>query len=77
MAWNPQFEYGGPEKNRKLQPMNERWRQEFGGLRGLREDDSVDEQISERDLEICDTLKITIRMASLVYFMVIILDGSN
>jgi N-acetyl sugar amidotransferase len=49
---NPQFEYGGPERNRKPQPMNERWRQEFGGLRGLREDDLIDEQISDRDLEI-------------------------
>ena len=49
---NPQFEYGGPEKNRKPQPMNKRWRQEFGGLRGLREDDLVDDQITERDLEI-------------------------
>ena len=49
---NPQFEYGGPELNRKPQPMNRRWRQEFGGLRGLREDDLVDEFVTERDLEI-------------------------
>ena len=49
---NPQFEYGGPPENRKPQPMNERWRQEFGGLRGLREDDLIEDGISERDVEI-------------------------
>lgn len=49
---NPQFEYGGPPENRKPQPMNERWRQEFGGLRGLREDDLVEGKITQRDLEI-------------------------
>ena len=49
---NPQFEYGGPAANRLPQPMNERWRQEFGGLRGLREDDLVDAEISESDIDI-------------------------
>ena len=49
---NPQFEYGGPEASRKPKPMNKRWRQEFGGLRGLREDDLVDELVHERDIEI-------------------------
>ena len=49
---NPQFEYGGPEASRKPQPMNKRWRQEFAGLRGLREDDMVDETISQRDIQI-------------------------
>lgn len=48
---NPQFEYGGPEENRKPQPMNKRWRQEFAGLRGLREEDMVDEDISFRDIQ--------------------------
>ena len=49
---NPQFEYGGPVEARKPKPMNRRWRQEFGGLRGLREEDLVDAQISMRDLEV-------------------------
>lgn len=49
---NPQFEYGGPPESRKPQPMNMRWRQEFGGLRGLREEDLLDDKISARDLEI-------------------------
>ena len=49
---NPQFEYGGPESSRKPQQVNKRWRQEFGGLRGLREEDMVDEEISYRDVQI-------------------------
>lgn len=48
---NPQFEYGGPEANREPQPMNKRWRQEFAGLRGLREEDMVDDEISYRDIQ--------------------------
>ena len=48
---NPQFEYGGPEESRKPQPMNKRWRQEFAGLRGLREEDMVDDDISYRDIQ--------------------------
>lgn len=51
---NPQFEYGGPEKSRKPQLMDKRWRQEFAGLRGLREEDMVDEIISERDMSILE-----------------------
>jgi len=49
---NPQFEYGGPAEARKPKPMNKRWRQEFGGLRGLREEDLIDAQISKRDMDI-------------------------
>lgn len=49
---NPQFEYGGPKSTRNFQKMDKRWRQEFGGLRGLREEDMVDDEISESDLEI-------------------------
>lgn len=48
---NPQFEYGGPEANREPQPMNKRWRQEFAGLRGLREEDMVDDGITYRDIQ--------------------------
>jgi len=48
---NPQFEYGGPEDSRKPQPMNKRWRQEFAGLRGLREEDMIDETITSRDVQ--------------------------
>jgi N-acetyl sugar amidotransferase len=49
---NPQFEYGGPPEARNPKPMNKRWRQEFGGLRGLREEDLIDSQVSKRDVEI-------------------------
>ncbi len=49
---NPQMEYGGPEKARLPQPMNKRWRQEFGGLRGLREEDMIDHTISQREIDI-------------------------
>ena len=49
---NPQFEYGGPPESRLPKPMDKRWRQEFGGLRGLREEDMIDAKISERDLNI-------------------------
>lgn len=49
---NPQFEYGGPPEAREPKPMNKRWRQEFGGLRGLREEDLIDAQVSKRDVEI-------------------------
>lgn len=54
---NPQFEYGGPEESRKPQTVNKRWRQEFGGLRGLREEDMIDEEISARDVEILKFLE--------------------
>ena len=49
---NPQFEYGGPASSRKPKPMDKRWRQEFGGLRGLREEDLIGLDIRERDLNI-------------------------
>jgi N-acetyl sugar amidotransferase len=47
---NPQFEYGGPEQSRDNLVMDRRWRQEFGLMRGLREEDMVDEEISLTDL---------------------------
>ena len=47
---NPQFEYGGPESSRDNMVMDKRWRQEFGGMRGLREEDMVDMDISIADL---------------------------
>ena len=49
---NPIFEYGGPEKDRDNMVMNKRWRQEFGGMRGFREEDMVDKDISLEDLKI-------------------------
>ena len=64
---NPQFEYGVSEKNRKPQPMNERWRQEFGGLRDCAKDDLVTIKYLNVIWKFCDTLKIKIRTASLVY----------
>lgn len=47
---NPQFEYGGPETSRDAFVMDKRWRQEFGGMRGLRERDMVDFEIAMEDL---------------------------
>ena len=47
---NPQLEYGGPEASRDSFIMDKRWRQEFGGMRGLRESDMVDLDISDTDL---------------------------
>jgi len=47
---NPQFEYGGPEMSRDNLVMDRRWRQEFGLMRGLREEDMVDSDISMKDL---------------------------
>lgn len=49
---NPQLEYGGPEASRDSFIMDRRWRQEFGGMRGLRESDMVDVDISADDLSI-------------------------
>ena len=49
---NPQLEYGGPESSRDNMIMDQRWRQEFGGMRGFREEDMVDEDISIADLRI-------------------------
>lgn len=47
---NPQLEYGGPEASRDSFIMDKRWRQEFGGMRGLRESDMVDLDVSDEDL---------------------------
>ncbi len=47
---NPQFEYGGPKKSRDNVVMDRAWRQEFGLMRGLREEDMVDDEISLQDL---------------------------
>jgi len=47
---NPQLEYGGPEASRDSFIMDKRWRQEFGGMRGLRESDMIDLEINEADL---------------------------
>jgi len=47
---NPQFEYGGPELSRDNLVMDRRWRQEFGLMRGLREEDMVDSEITMQDL---------------------------
>ena len=51
---NPQLEYGGPEISRDNMIMDKRWRQEFGGMRGFREEDMVDETISASDLRILE-----------------------
>ena len=42
----PQFEYGGPKASRDNKILDKRWRQEFGGMRGFREEDMVGENIS-------------------------------
>lgn len=47
---NPQLEYGGPERSRDKMIMDKMWRQEFSGMRGLREDDMIDDEISSADL---------------------------
>ena len=51
---NPQFEYGGPEHSRDERFMDHRWRQEFGGMRGFREEDAIDPDlgVSHDDLKI-------------------------
>jgi len=49
---NPQLEYGGPRLSRDNMVMDKRWRQEFGGMRGFREEDMVDANISLDDLRI-------------------------
>lgn len=49
---NPQLEYGGPELSRDNMVMDRRWRQEFGGMRGFREEDMVDNEISIEDLSL-------------------------
>jgi N-acetyl sugar amidotransferase len=48
---NPQLEYGGPEKSRDSMIMDRRWRQEFAGMRGFREEDMIDDEISSADID--------------------------
>jgi N-acetyl sugar amidotransferase len=48
---NSEFEYGGPEEQRGIKVFDRRYRQEFGGMRGLREEDLVDDEISMSDLK--------------------------
>ena len=48
---NPQLEYGGPPESRDNMIMDKRWRQEFGGMRGFREEDMVDDTISSSDID--------------------------
>tara|TARA_B110001450_G_scaffold256398_1_gene286743 strand:- start:1563 stop:2684 length:1122 start_codon:yes stop_codon:yes gene_type:complete len=48
---NPQFEYGGPQVSRDNNVMDRAWRQEFGLMRNLREEDFIDSEISEQDLQ--------------------------
>lgn len=47
----PQFEYGGPEASRNRMVLDKRWRQEFGGMRGFREEDMVCDEIQISDLK--------------------------
>lgn len=48
---NSQMEYGGPATDRERKILDKRWRQEFGGMRGFREEDMVDDEISLSDLK--------------------------
>ena len=48
---NPQLEYGGPEKSRDNMLMDRRWRQEFSGMRGFREEDMIDFDVSSADID--------------------------
>lgn len=48
---NSQLEYGGPAADRDRRVLDKRWRQEFGGMRGFREEDMVDKDISLSDLK--------------------------
>lgn len=48
---NPQLEYGGPAASRDNKVLDKRWRQEFGCMRGFREEDMVDNEISISDLK--------------------------
>ncbi len=49
---NSQLEYGGPAASRDNRYLDKRWRQEFGCMRGFREEDMVDDEISLGDLKI-------------------------
>jgi len=48
---NPQIEYGGPALSKENKTLDLAWREEFGGMRGYREEDMVDEEISLSDLK--------------------------
>lgn len=48
---NPQLEYGGPAASRESRILDKRWRQEFGCMRGFREEDMVDDDISIADIK--------------------------
>lgn len=48
---NSQLEYGGPAADRDRKVFDRRWRQEFGGMRGFREEDMVDDEIKMSDLK--------------------------
>lgn len=48
---NSQMEYGGPAADRERSVLDKRWRQEFGGMRGFREEDMVDDEIIMSDLK--------------------------
>ena len=47
---NPIFEYGGPEKDKNNFILDKKWRQQFGGMRGMREEDVLDDKINSDDL---------------------------
>lgn len=47
----PQLEYGGPARSRDKRYLDKRWRQEFGGMRGFREEDMVDDEMPLSDLK--------------------------
>jgi len=49
---NPIFEYGGPEADRDNYIMNKKWRQQHGGMRGMREEDVVSHDIKIEDIKI-------------------------
>lgn len=49
---NSQFEYGGPATDRDRKVLDKRWRQEFSGMRGFREEDMIDNEISASDLKL-------------------------
>lgn len=48
---NPIFEYGGPEVDRDNYLMNKRWRQQHGGMRGMREEDVVGQDITTDEIK--------------------------
>ena len=46
----PQMEYGGPEASRDNSIMDRAWRQEFGLMRNLREEDFIGDGVTKDDL---------------------------